>query len=148
MGNVLFYGALVLLGISVVLFFLQQIVCSGKDLDIFKKLLKDRNYPVEFAEKSFLYKVEGRDDFNSCWIKIICRKRTVTEETLLHHAKWMGRCGGFALFLSFSKLSSFLTFLLAILFAFSIVGIYRGFIACFFEIKKYKKAWRLYKSQR
>lgn len=153
MENLLLYGALVLLGISVVLFFIQQIVCAGKNLDIFKHLLKDRNYPVEFAEKILTIKFSEKqsnekDEFNFCWMKTILRKRTIKEESLLHHAKWTGRCGGLALFLSFSALPAFWSFLLATVFAFSIVGVYRAIIVSFFEIKTFKKAWSLYTQQR
>lgn len=153
MNDLLLYVAIAMLGISIVLFFIQQIVCAGKNLDIFKHLLKDRNYPVEFAEKILTIKfsekeTNERDEFNFCWLKTSCRKRTTKEETLLHHAKWTGRCGGFALFLLFSKLSPFWTILLAIIFAFSLVGLYRAIIVSFFEIKTFKKAWSLYTQQR
>lgn len=148
MENLLFFAAIAMLGISVVLFFIQQIVCSGKDLDIFKHLLKDKNYPVEIIDERVLSKyTSGGNDFNLCWVKTVFRKRTTAEETLLHHAKWLGRCGGFGLFLSFSKLPPIFSVLLGIMFALSIVGVYRGFISGFFEMKTFKKAWLLYKTQ-
>lgn len=148
MGNLLFFAAIAMLGISVVLFFIQQIVCSGKDLDIFKHLLKDKDYPVEAIDEKALARYTAvLDEFNLCWVKIVFRKRTTKEETLLHHAKWLGRCGGFGLFLSFSKLPPILSVLLAIIFALSFVGLYRGFISGFFEMKTFKKAWLLYKTQ-
>lgn len=148
MLNLLFWAGLMFLGLSVVLFYIHEVLRRKKDLDIFMLLMKDRNYPLNLKDKDIMSQVPvDLDDFNYCWLSIVFRRLTVKEENLANHAKWMGRCGGLALFLSFSALPALLTFLLAIVFANSFVGVYRRLISIIFEVRTFKKAWRLYKAQ-
>ncbi len=147
--DLLFWAGLALLCLSVVLCFIHELVRRKKDIDIFLHLLKDRKYPVELIEKDILLRIPFEvDEFNYCWISTVFRKLSGTEENLSNHAKWMGRCGGFALFLSFASLPAGLALILAVIFGGVLVGIYRHVISMFFEIKTYKKAWFLYKAQK
>ncbi len=148
MGNLLFYAALVLLGMSVILYCAHHIMRERIDLDIFTHLLKDRNYPVQLIDEDILSKCPVEiDDFNYCWLSAVFRKMTENEISLLRHSIWMGRCGGFALFLSFALFPPIITILAAIVFAVIIVGIYRGMLSVLFVRKTFRRALKIYQEQ-